>query len=347
MKFLRNAWYMAAWAHELPEGSIVSRKILGKPVAIYRLKDGTVGALYDRCPHRFAPLSRGKVKDDGTIECGYHGLRFGTEGRCVANPFGGPIPSAAKVEIFPVVERHKAIWIWPGDADKADPSLIVNYKYHDNADYRMIYGQSVVSSHYELITDNLLDLSHSTFVHPAFGGELWLPEHKLRQEGDTVISSYFAGDMENPAWGRAFLPNVDRVDEWDDIMWDAPSCLQLETRYGHAGRPKAEAQINPSSHILTPCDENASLYFWASGVGPGVTLSDEAHREFMTQAFDHEDKPMIEALVDRMDGLSFWDSKPILLANDSAAIRARRVLEKKIKMEAALSEASPARAAAV
>lgn len=344
--FLQNTWYMVAWAHELTESAILSRKILGKPIAIYRLKDGTIGAMYDRCPHRFAPVSRGKVKDDGTIECGYHGLRFGTDGRCVANPFGGPIPAAAKIETFPVVERHKAIWMWPGDASKADPQLIVNFKYHDDASYRMIFGQSVVKSHYELVTDNLLDLSHSTFIHPAFGGELWLPEHKLRQEGDTVISSYYTSDMENPAFGRAFLPDADRVDEWDDIVWDAPSCLQLETCYSHAGRGRGEGAINPSSHILTPCDENTTLYFWASGVGPGGVLSDDDHRNFLTQAFDMEDKPMIEALVDRMAGHGFWESKPILLANDSAAIRARRVLDKKIKAEAVSAEV-PARAAAI
>ena len=76
MTYLRNTWYLAAWDRELPPRELLARTLLDERVVLFRDASGTARALQDRCPHRFAPLSRGRVCD-GQIECGYHGLRFG------------------------------------------------------------------------------------------------------------------------------------------------------------------------------------------------------------------------------------------------------------------------------
>src|SRR5262249_39713320 len=111
--YLRNAWYVAAWSDDLGDGGVHGKTILKEPVVLYRKGDGDVAARQDRCPHRFAPLSMGKVINGDRIQCPYHGLEFGPSGACALNPHGTKnIPPRARVRSYPVLEKHKAIWIW-------------------------------------------------------------------------------------------------------------------------------------------------------------------------------------------------------------------------------------------
>ena len=96
-QFLRNAWYVAMWAENLAPEQLVPRTILGEPLVFFRAPDGTASAIEDRCPHRFAPLSRGRWLPSGRIQCGYHGLEIDGSGACVYNPHGNHhIPPAAR-----------------------------------------------------------------------------------------------------------------------------------------------------------------------------------------------------------------------------------------------------------
>jgi len=100
MTFLRNTWYMAMWSENLAAGTLLPRMLLGTPLVFWRDTQGRVAALEDRCPHRFAPLSKGKLLGD-RVQCGYHGLEFDGSGACVRNPHvTGRIPPAAKVPSF-------------------------------------------------------------------------------------------------------------------------------------------------------------------------------------------------------------------------------------------------------
>src|SRR5690349_291338 len=90
-QFLRNAWYVAASANEV--GRIpLPRLLLGEPIVFYRRGDGTSVALEDRCCHRRAPLSKGKIVDD-RLQCGYHGFTFDASGACVAIPGQDSVPT--------------------------------------------------------------------------------------------------------------------------------------------------------------------------------------------------------------------------------------------------------------
>jgi len=102
--WLRNCWYMAGWSEEVGEAGL-SRRIMNQPVFLCRLADGGITALLDRCPHRFAPLSRG-TRDGDLVVCGYHGLAFSPEGKCVRNPFADRIPAGTDVPTFAVTERE-------------------------------------------------------------------------------------------------------------------------------------------------------------------------------------------------------------------------------------------------
>ena len=108
MTFARNGWYCAALTAEVGD-TPMARRILNQPIMLVRDAVGDVRAIGDRCPHRFAPLHQG-VRDDDTIECPYHGLRFDLNGACVFNPHGqGRIPAAAHVPSYPVVERDQLL----------------------------------------------------------------------------------------------------------------------------------------------------------------------------------------------------------------------------------------------
>src|SRR5271154_645098 len=110
--FIRNSWYVAAIPNEVG-ATPLARTILGDPVVMFRKKDGKVVALRDRCAHRMLPLSLGKVSGD-EIQCAYHGFVYDCTGKCVHVPGLKHVPSIAKVQTYPVIERHGYVWIWMG-----------------------------------------------------------------------------------------------------------------------------------------------------------------------------------------------------------------------------------------
>ncbi len=164
--FLKNTRYVAAWSHEIQANHLLPRTITQIPLLFWRDQSGRVVALADRCCHRAAPLSKGRLEGD-RIRCMYHGLLFDTTGKCVEIPSQEFIPPAAKVRAYPVVERYKWIWVWMGDIDRADPSLIPDTHYLDDAGWRGTPGYMYYDANYLLITDNLLDFSHLSYVHES------------------------------------------------------------------------------------------------------------------------------------------------------------------------------------
>ena len=156
--FVKNAWYVAAWETEIGDGPL-ARTILGEPVVMFGTPDGVV-VLEDRCCHRSLPLSMGQVVGD-RIQCGYHGLEFDQSGSCVKIPGQNQIPSGASVKSYPLVERWNWVWIWMGDPALADESMIPNWWWFEHPDWELVKGKYLkLDCNYELITDNLLDLSH-------------------------------------------------------------------------------------------------------------------------------------------------------------------------------------------
>jgi len=179
LSVLKNAWYAAAYSHEIGEEPL-ARTLIENKVVLFRDSAGAVGMILNRCPHRFAPLSAGKIVED-TIQCPYHGLRFNLAGECVYNPHsknGGPL-RAADIRAWPVMERYGIVWFWPGDPAKADPDALPGIEFLERQDYAIVRGLLHVRGHYELVVDNLLDLSHAAFIHPQFSGGRYSPEKLL------------------------------------------------------------------------------------------------------------------------------------------------------------------------
>lgn len=343
-RFVRNAWYVGLWSEELPAGKLVPQTILNEPVVFFRKEDGTPAAIVDRCAHRFAPLSMGELLPGDRVQCHYHGLEFDASGQCVKNPHGNcTIPAASHLRSFPVVERHGFVWIWMGHK-AADASKIPDYGCLDTAPKAHITdpGYLMIKAHYELIVDNLLDLSHTAYVHAGILGnkDTVVADITVEQKGDVISVARPSKDTEMPGMLKMLGPdNFERGDQFQTIDWYAPSNLILEYGACRVGETKAQGTGYLALHLITPETERTSHYRYRAVRWGVQTVGDEKNEairqkigELRTFAFAEQDAPIIEAQQRRMDQAP--NLAPVLLAIDGGPVRYRRVLDRMLKEEA-------------
>jgi vanillate O-demethylase monooxygenase subunit len=245
----------------------------------------------------------------------------------------GPTPSC-KVDSYPVVIRDRIIWVWLGEPDAANPESITRFPALAEPSFKFALGITRVAAHYELMTDNLLDLTHAVFMHPAFGWERHFPKVSLEKSGETVYSRYTNIGVPNPELTEQMFPtNGELVDTWDEICWTAPASHSLESGLTRTGHPREEGLRSPSVHILTPATLTSTTYFWGQGMPQELPLSEEDLAAEMAKVFEGEDVPMIEAVQARMGNVAFWDMQPMILRNDSSAVYARRILAQRLADE--------------
>lgn len=332
---------MAGWSEELGAEGFLARRIADRPTVLYRLADGTVAALLDRCPHRFAPLSLG-TRDGDTVVCPYHGLAFNAAGTCVRNPFSERIPAAAYIPSWACVERDGIIWLWGGDATQADEALIPDFSFVPNRPgWRTITGYTLMEANYEYGTDNLLDLSHIEFVHKgSFAGQgvIFAGTHTVLDEGATLHSNWWMPNIPPPSVAQGAFPPDARVDHWLDMRWNAPASMRLLLGVCPHGAPREAGFELPQAHILTPANAHQTHYFWSTSrpVEKENPQEDAMLMALFRQAFDEEDKPIIEAAYANVKGCDFWEEKPLSLGIDQAGTRARRKIEAMLKAEGSL-----------
>lgn len=341
MNFVTDAWYCAALADWLAPGQLWPITVLNEAVVLFRRPDGTAVALADRCPHRFAPLSRGTVVG-GQLQCGYHGLRFDASGQCTHNPHGdGKVPKACSVRSYPLLERHGALWIWMGEPGRADPALLPDFSEIDERPgWTRVQGQLHVRAHYQLVVDNLLDLSHVPFLHPFLGAggpppPGFRPDIRMETRGDAVVAITELHAMTNTPlyrmlWERGEPPEI--VDLRANITWYPPSLLMLDTGATPVGRPRADGPSAPTAHWLTPETETTTHYFWVQARDRFVGDAEVSARMVagIDGAFRNEDEPMIEACQRNMGAADLMALQPVLLPTDGPALRARRIIQMKL-----------------
>lgn len=342
-KFLRNAWYVAMYGSDLPEGELKHRTILNEPILFYRKEDGGVAAIRDRCPHRFVPLSMGKLCEGDTVQCIYHGLEFGPDGRCVKNPHGkGTLFDGLNLPSFPVVEKHSMLWIWMGDKP-ADTDAIPDYSCLDDrpASHITEPGYIKVKAHYQLVVDNLLDLSHINYTHAGILGnaDQVKAEVLVEQDGDVVTVSRDTTDTETPGVLKLMAPpDLERGDVWNSISWFAPSNLLLQFGISHEGTPKEDGVGYNAIHFLTPETERTTHYHYTAA-RYGVRTTEEENQEIRaliykmrTFAFADQDIPVIEGQQIAMDS-AVEELTPALLSVDAGPNRYERILDRLLREE--------------
>ena len=344
--YVRNHWYVAAWANELQDNSFVARTIMDVPVALYRKQDGGVAALVDRCAHRFAPLSMGKILPGDRVMCPYHGLEYDPNGKCVHNPHGNKnIPETARVGAFPVIEKHKALWIWMGDKP-ANPALIPDFSVLDDPPEIATtkHDSMMMMSNYQLMIDNLLDLSHTCYLHDGLLGNSDVVESDIQveQDGDDVVVSRYAPDSIPPGMFAQFWPgHPERVEKQTHIRWMAPSTLRLITGICENGKALETGTGYHAIHLLTPETSHTTHYFFTA-VRFGLRTDDEAFNRDMQEkiakmrrfAFEEQDAPVVAAQQVRIAG-ALETLKPVVLPIDVGPVRYKHVLQKMIDAESA------------
>lgn len=338
--YLHEAWYQFGWAEEvLPKQHLV-RKILDETIFLWRSEGGHLAAVINRCPHRFAPFSEGHIKGE-SIACGYHGATFGADGRCVHNPHG-PAPASLKVRAFPVVERHRAIWIWMGAEQNANPDLIPDLSFIDETPLTETVIASIpTKANYQLIIDNILDLSHIDYLHPQTLGKMMTgAKARYYQKGDVVYGEWIATNAETPLAYRAMVP-YGNCDLHIRLKYIMPGCLILENTVVPTGTEPSFKDLRTTMHNMTPETQTTSHYFVSSvrRFKKEDTAVTEQIKKALLAAFIDEDKPLLEKQQTAMGTPDFYSLKPVLLKIDTAAVLARRVLDEKIRGQAAQNAA--------
>lgn len=336
MMFLRNTWYVAGWSDEVNDQDLFHRKILNEDILFARNANGVIKAMRNRCPHRFAPLSRGERCKD-VIECAYHGLQFNLEGECVFNPHGN-ISSRAKVQAYPVEERHMLVWIWMGNPELSDAALIPALDGLDPERFAINRGYMYTPVNYEYMSDNIMDLGHIEFLHRGLLGSEAVrhAEVDVKHDGNVIHSNRLTrNEVLPPALEALFETDGKPVDRWLDVTWHPPSNMQLVVGVAPTGAQERIGRQTPGVHLMTPETSETTHYFWSNG--RDFRLDDtELHKELdagFKIAFEEQDKPMLIAQRDAVDGENFWDLEPIHLKSDAGGLHARRALSRLIEDE--------------
>jgi phenylpropionate dioxygenase-like ring-hydroxylating dioxygenase large terminal subunit len=342
--YLRNAWYVAAWSDDLADGQLLGRTILKERIVFYRKSNGDVAALQDICPHRFAPLHMGKIIPGDGVRCPYHGLEFDPSGACIRNPHGARnIPARASVRSYPVIERHEAIWIWMGDRP-ADDSKVPDFSVLDNVSrmHATKRDRITIGANYELVIDNLLDLSHTSYLHEGTLGNQDTVESEIGIEldGDDVIVSRYARKSTPPGLFAILMPSHPaRVDKFTRMRWMPPSNLRLVTGIC---RPEAAPESGTgyhAIHMLTPETDRTTHYFFTAVRFNVLTADDGVNAQIQDRiatarrfAFEQEDAPVIEAQQQIIDAAD-TPLDPVILAIDVGPVHYKQILYKLIRAE--------------
>lgn len=347
--FVRNSWYVVAWSKDLKDRP-VAVTLLDESVVLYRTSDGSVAALEDRCPHRHLPLSMGEPVGDN-LQCGYHGMTFDRGGACVRVPSQALIPPNARVKAYAVLERHGWVWIWMGERERADPALIPDFHHLTDPGYAAVGKTNQVECAYQLVTDNLMDLSHVGFVHTttignaAFGekGEL-----EVARTSGGVRAKRLVPDVPQPPLyvKSGQLPEGRNIDRWQIIDFIAPCFVFIHLGGAEVGTGALEGRYAHGLNMwvinaMTPVSADRTMYFWATvrRHAIGDTAADALFFSGVSEAFE-EDRRVLEAQQRMLS--KHGDSWPVALKSDAASIGARRVLDQMIGREQAERSAAAA-----
>jgi len=340
--WLRNCWQVAAFSKEIGNAPL-ARTIINEPVVLFRTQSGDAVALEDRCPHRFAPLSLGRVVGD-QIQCGYHGLCFDGDGACVRVPGQDTAPPRARVRKYPLVERHTFAWIWMGDPALADPARVPDFHWMDDPAWAVADGYHHFAANYQLINDNLLDLSHESFVHEETIGNEAVAEAPVSVSlRDGVVRTYREMvNIEAPPFYRKTTGFTGRINRWHGNNFTPPGFHVIENGSMPADAPdKSHALERKVLNLITPETTTTSHYFW--GVVRQFRLDDHELTEYIrggiTRTFD-QDKAVLEAQQRAIgpdpDNVSF----PISIRVDAGPMQGRKLLQAAIAREAGAARAS-------
>ncbi len=343
--FVLNNWYVVGLGTDITRAPL-ARRICNLPMLFYRTDEGQVVALADRCAHRGMPLSKGERAGDN-IRCIYHGLEFNPAGACVRVPGQDRIPAALCVRAYPVVEKDALVWVWAGDAAKADPALIVSHPYHTDPVWVWTRGSIEVEANWQLLNDNLLDLSHLQYVHKkTIGGhpeEDEKAEVKAERVGSSVMITRWLRNMDAPPFHRQVAGFTGRIDRWQEIEF-RPGAIEFYSGAMDADTGAFDGRRVGGMHIrhlhaITPETEHKTRYMFTLAHNfqtENAALTEKMH-QLAVMTFE-EDQVVLE---DQYARLCDDPDEPLVnIKVDEGVMHARRIVTELLDRERQASGAS-------
>jgi vanillate O-demethylase monooxygenase subunit len=243
------------------------------------------------------------------------------------------------VRTFPVAEKYGFVWVWPGDPALASEDKIPHLAWAEDPEWAYGGGLYHIACDYRLMIDNLMDLTHETYVHSTSIGQPEIDETpcKTTTDGDTAVTSRFmSGIQAPPFWRMAMrahgLPDDQPVDRWQICRFAPPSHVMIEVGValaGHGGyeAPKDKKVYSIVVDFITPESDASMWYFW--GMARNFRAGDKA---LTAQIRDGQGKIFsedLEMLERQQANLTRWPERKLLMLNiDAGGVHARKVIER-------------------
>ena len=303
MDYVKNAWYVAGWSSEF--GDDLQRvTIIEENVVMFRNSSGKVVALLDQCPHRMLPLSKGKrIGDD--IQCGYHGMTFSDDGKCVRIPGQTNVPPSACVASFAVHEKHDIVWIWMGDPESASTDDVFTMPEFDDPAWHAHQGEALhLKAHYLNVAENLVDPAHVSFVHPTTLGNASSENVpvQVNTKEEVIVAWRWIRDAPPVGFFQQFGGFKGNVDRWHYYYLHLPCTAVIDFGSADSALALDEDDRNKgvrifALHFITPVNADYSIDRWMHL--RNVQLGDDAVSDKMDSMFKvafNEDKEILEAI---------------------------------------------------
>ena len=336
---VRNGWYVAAFARDVTRVPI-ARTIVNQPVALYRKEDGTAVAVGGRCPHRYYPLGASSLRADDLV-CGYHGISFGPDGRCTGIPAQNVVPRSYRIPTYPLVEHGMWLWIWPGDADRADPALLPDLDeigYNREGMTAAPFYTHEVACRYQLLNDNLLDLTHLAFLHGTSIGTLadaTTPQETISRPGFISSRRYIRGAAAPVSVATLLSQDgvIDRVSGMDFYLPGFHAGIS-DTSFpaDHPETPGKPIGVSRVFHAVTPATHDSCYYFFGMASLNAEAL--EKSKDYLVPVIEEDIFASVE--IEKMLKLPGNRPKELMIMSDRNAVEARRMLQAMMDAEAGL-----------
>ncbi len=331
--FVKNAWYVIAWAEEVTREPM-QRTVLGDEVVLYRKQDGEVVALADRCAHRAYPLSSGRLVGDN-IQCGYHGFEYDCDGICVKVPAQERIPQRAVVPRYPVVESHRWVWIWMGEAEQAASTPVPDTHWMTDPSWDRVTHTRLFECSADLVHDNLLDLTHESFLHQSSIGDDAVFENGITVEVDGTsvsVDRWMPQCHPSPLFEKA--TGLQLVDRWHTTQFQMPSLHTIHAGVVEPGGRREDGHLLEVLNAITPQTETTAWYFY--GFCRNFSVGDESINVLLQTSLGEvldEDAVALALQQQRMQTRPAT-TPDVLIAQDAGVAKARRILARMLAAEA-------------
>lgn len=316
---IKNSWYAVLSSREIKNNKLLSAKRLGKNLVFFRGKDGELSCFMDKCLHRGAALSGGKIKEN-CIQCPFHGIEYDKDGKCVFIPSEGKSSekdfSRFNLEKFPVKEVNDMIYLWYGDEevigepDYFDEVSKEGYVYSELVDHWKV--------HYSRVIENQMDVSHLPFVHYNTIGRgnktlvngpktIWIDENTLQTSANNEVDR-----------GQTPLKSEESVIKSTNLKFKFPNSW-LNT---------ISEKIMVTAYFVPVDQENTLLYIrFYNRITPIKVLNKLISyiAKFANLKIERQDKKVVETQMPKESPLRMGE---MLLSADKAIIEYRKRREK-------------------